>query len=294
MTTAQPLDLPDLPAGLRLVVVDMDGTLLDGRGEVPDGLWPLLERLRSAGVAFAPASGRQYATLARTFERARDGMVFIAENGTMVVRDGVELSSTTLEREVVTGVVAAVRRVVAAGADVGVVLCGKRTAYVERTDEAFLAEVRRYYAALEVVDDLDAVDDAFVKVAVHAADGTDPVEAALAGLRATHQVVVSGAHWVDVMPAGVTKGDAVRRLQDELGIGPEHTVAFGDYLNDLEMLDAAEGSFAMAEAHPEVRRRARHLAPSHTEAGVLTVVTALLDRADAAGPTGTAGVPGTA
>ncbi|MDN7119882.1 HAD family hydrolase [Nocardioides sp. ChNu-153] len=272
----------------------MDGTLLDGRGEVPDGLWPLLERLRSAGVAFAPASGRQYATLARTFERARDGMVFIAENGTMVVRDGVELSSTTLEREVVTGVVAAVRRVVAAGADVGVVLCGKRTAYVERTDEAFLAEVRRYYAALEVVDDLDAVDDAFVKVAVHAADGTDPVEAALAGLRATHQVVVSGAHWVDVMPAGVTKGDAVRRLQDELGIGPEHTVAFGDYLNDLEMLDAAEGSFAMAEAHPEVRRRARHLAPSHTEAGVLTVVTALLDRADAAGPTGTAGVPGTA
>ena len=51
---------------------------------------------------------------------------------------------------------------------------------------------------------------------------------------------------------------------------------FGDYLNDLEMLDAGDLSFAMAEAHPEVLERARYVAPSHRDHGVLTVIEELL------------------
>jgi hydroxymethylpyrimidine pyrophosphatase-like HAD family hydrolase len=54
-------------------------------------------------------------------------------------------------------------------------------------------------------------------------------------------------------------------------------MVFGDYLNDLEMLDAADWSFAMAGAHPEVVRRARHLAPSNIDNGVLRTVVRLLD-----------------
>jgi hydroxymethylpyrimidine pyrophosphatase-like HAD family hydrolase len=49
-------------------------------------------------------------------------------------------------------------------------------------------------------------------------------------------------------------------------------MVFGDYLNDLEMLDAAEWSFAMANAHPEVIGRARYLAASNNEHGVLRAV----------------------
>ena len=48
---------------LRLIAVDMDGTLLDAEGRVPDALWPLLEELRERDIHFAPASGRQLATL---------------------------------------------------------------------------------------------------------------------------------------------------------------------------------------------------------------------------------------
>lgn len=277
--TTDPTELPDLPDGLGLVVADMDGTLLDADGRVPDGLWPLLDRLAALGAAFAPASGRQYATLHRLFDRAADGMVFIAENGSYVVRDGVEVSSTTLDADVVRGAVADVRRLVAeTGRDAGTVVCGKRSAYVERSDAAFLAEVDRYYAARTVVDDLDAVDDDVVKVAVFSSDAAESVAEALAHLRATHQVVVSGRSWVDVMAAGVDKGAAVQRLQAELGVGRHQTVAFGDYLNDLEMLEAAAGSFAMADAHPEVARRAAYRAGSHTEEGVLRVLEALLER----------------
>ncbi len=55
-------------------------------------------------------------------------------------------------------------------------------------------------------------------------------------------------------------------------------MAFGDYLNDLEMLDAATWSFAMANAHPEVLARAAAIAPSNAEQGMLTVLEELLGR----------------
>ncbi|HEY1133154.1 MAG TPA: Cof-type HAD-IIB family hydrolase [Nocardioides sp.] len=283
MTALDPTDLPDLPVlpdGLRLAVVDMDGTLLDARGEVPDALWPLLDRLAAAGVAFAPASGRQYATLRRMFDRAADGMVFIAENGALVMRDGQEVSSTAIAPDIVTDLVRTLRDVVADRA-AGVVLCGKRAAYVEDDAPAFLAEVDRYYASRVLVEGpggLDAVDDDIVKVAVHDAEDPQVVADALAGFAGPHQVVVSGAHWVDVMVAGVHKGAAVRRLQEALGVTRAQTAAFGDYLNDLEMLDEAAASFAMAGAHPAVKERAAHLAPAHTDAGVVRVLEALLDR----------------
>ena len=48
---------------IRLIAVDMDGTLLRPDGSIPEGLWPLLDRLAQRGIAFAPASGRQLATL---------------------------------------------------------------------------------------------------------------------------------------------------------------------------------------------------------------------------------------
>ncbi|MET9381365.1 Cof-type HAD-IIB family hydrolase [Streptomyces sp. NPDC002928] len=268
----------DAGADIRLVVTDMDGTLLDDDKRAPDGLWEVLALLRERGVLFSPASGRQYATLARQFAEVAEGMVFIAENGTYVVRDGVELSSDPLDPAVAHGVVRATRQLVADGVDMGAVLCGKKSAYVERTDEAFLAEVRRYYLEHRIVEDVTAVDDDIIKVALFDFGSAERTTApALEPFTATHQVVVSGEHWVDVMNRTANKGAAIRRLQHDLGITPAQTMVFGDYLNDLEMLDTAEWSFAMANAHPEVVRRARHLAPSNNDNGVLRTVARMLD-----------------
>jgi Cof subfamily protein (haloacid dehalogenase superfamily) len=269
--------LPTAPADIRLVVTDMDGTLLDDAKRIPAGLWPTLAELRRRDVLFSPASGRQYATLAEQFAGNDEGMVFIAENGTYVVRDGVELSSDPLEPAVAARLVKAVRELRAQGVDVGAVVCGKRSAYVERTDEAFLAEVRRYYVRHRIVTDASVVDDDIIKVALFDFGPAERTTApALASFAGTHQVVVSGEHWVDVMNRTANKGAALRRLQRDLGITPAQTLVFGDYLNDLEMLDAAEWSFAMANAHPEVIGRARHLAPSNNDNGVLRTITRLL------------------
>lgn len=119
-------------------------------------------------------------------------------------------------------------------------------------------------------DDLTEVEDEVLKLAVH--DFGDPTAVTgpdLAAFCAPQQVVDSGQHWVDVMGVGVHKGLAVRELQRVLGITPAQTMAFGDDLNDLEMLGVAEHSYAMANAHPEVLRAARRVAPVNTDDGVL-------------------------
>lgn len=267
---------PEQPAhpDIRLVVTDMDGTLLDADGQIPASLWPLLAELNRRGIVFCPASGRQYATLVDQFAAVDDGsMVYIAENGTYVVRGGAEISSDPLDPAVAAGLVKTVRQLNDDGADVGAVVCGKRSAYVERADEAFMTEVRKYYHRHRIVEDATAVDDDIIKVALYdfgrAEDTTAP---ALRHLADSHQVVVSSEHWVDIMNPTANKGVAVRGLQRELGITPAQTMVFGDYLNDLQMLDAADWSYAMANAHPDVRRRARHQAPPHTENGVVRTV----------------------
>jgi Cof subfamily protein (haloacid dehalogenase superfamily) len=273
---------PSEPIDLRLVVTDLDGTLLDGEGRIPESLWPLLARLTERGITLVPASGRQYPTLRRMFDVA-EGVAFIAENGTYVVHDGDELSCTPLADGLAVRLVGWVRELVAAGHDVGVVWCGRRSAYIERNDPAFVAEIAAYYAALELVADLREVSEPAMKCAIFdfgdIESGTAPV---LTERCAPHQVVVSGQHWADVMSSGVNKGVAVASLQRELGITPEQTVVFGDYLNDVEMLAATPHSFAMANAHPDVIEAARYLAPANDEAGVVAVLERVLDAVGAA------------
>lgn len=266
--------LPDI----RLIAVDMDGTLLDDAKRIPDDFWPLVDTLFARGVLVCPASGRQYHTLYRAFGEVADELVYIAENGAYVVRDREEISSEPIDAGLVARLVTALREHAAQGADIGVVVCGKRSAYIERTDSAFLAETEEYYASLTAIPDLlTRPDDEILKVAVYdffsAEHGTAP---ALADFAGEAKVVVSGLHWVDVQNLAVNKGTGIRRIQRSLGITPAQTMAFGDFLNDLEMMDAADYSFAMANAHPLLRERARFDAPSNNDDGVVRTVSALL------------------
>jgi Cof subfamily protein (haloacid dehalogenase superfamily) len=262
---------------IRLIAADMDGTLLDDEHELHEHFWPLVEELHARGIMFCPASGRQYFNLLARFEDIADDVVFIAENGTFVVYQGHELSSSCLEPTAVRALVDAVRGLAAKGVDLGAVVCGKRSAYIERGDAAFHAEADRYYAELTVVDDLGGVDDDVLKVAVFDFGSAEHTTApGLERFAGTHRVVVSGKHWVDVMNPDANKGSAIRTIQRAFGITSAQTMVFGDFLNDLEMMDAADYSFAMHNAHPQLRDRARYVAPPNSENGVVRVISAVL------------------
>ena len=78
------------------------------------------------------------------------------------------------------------------------------------------------------------------------------------------------------MSPNADKGHALRAVQDALGVTAAQTMAFGDYFNDIGMLDAAHWSFAMDNAHPDVRAHARFVAPANTENGVVRTISSVL------------------
>ena len=91
------------------------------------------------------------------------------------------------------------------------------------------------------------------------------------------QVALSSAYWVDVMNADINKGIAIKQVQKKLKIKPEECAAFGDYLNDSEMMEAVYYSFAMANAHPKIKELARFSTASNEEHGVLRAIKKLID-----------------
>ena len=274
-------------ADLRLAAVDMDGTLLDDDKNFPPGMDELLDQMDARGVIFAPTSGRQVWTLIDMFP-GRPGMTVIGENGGIVMRDGVEVSSHPVDTPTVREVIRLVRDATSGpdGIDGGLVMCGKQFAYVERTDEGFVEGVMPYYHRTKRVEDQNAIidaieagqiDDAIVKLAVYVIGPVEPLaQATLANFADTHQYAISGANWADLQVQGVDKGSAVRDLQRFLGVERAQTAVFGDAGNDLSMMGVADLSFAMANASQDVIEAARFVAPSNNEAGVIQVLRALL------------------
>ena len=274
-------------ADLRLAAVDMDGTLLDDDKNFPPGMDELLDQMDARGVTFAPASGRQVWTLIDMFP-GRPGMTVIGENGGIVMRDGVEVSSHPVDTPTVREVIRLVRDATSGpdGIDGGLVMCGKQFAYVERTDDRFVEGVMPYYHRTKRVEDQNAIidaieageiDDAIVKLAVYVIGPVEPLaQATLANFADTHQYAISGANWADLQVQGVDKGSAVRDLQRFLGVERAQTAVFGDAGNDLSMMSVADLSFAMANASADVVEAARFVAPSNNEAGVIQVLRALL------------------
>lgn len=73
---------------------------------------------------------------------------------------------------------------------------------------------------------------------------------------------------VEILNASASKGSAIEQLCKVLGVPREHTLAFGDSLNDLEMFEAAGRGIAVENACDELKARASDICPSCDDAGV--------------------------
>lgn len=165
------------------------------------------------------------------------------------------------------------------------VLIGKAGAYVQRGQESAFAWIGAFVPPLTVVPDVAAAVDVLVErgdgvLSVGIVDdrsAEDNSLPALAHLSDRLSVMATHPTWVDVVSPTASKGRAVRMLQDDLGIGPDQTAVFGDFLNDLSMMGEATYAFAMANGHPRVKQRAWRTAPANNANGVVRTICALLD-----------------
>jgi len=259
---------------VKLVVTDMDGTLLNSEGKVSANFLSLFEELKRLDLTFVAASGRQYHSIVDKLHMIKDEIVIIAENGGITKQGGVTLQYNYFPKEEVRHLVPLLRNI----KDIYPVICGENKAYIETKEERFINLLSEYYSSFELVDDLLDVDnDNFFKIAVYNFENSEKnIYPHLQHLNGNIQVKVSGRHWVDLSHINTHKGFALKNLQQQLNVSEEETMVFGDYNNDLEMLSLAYYSFAMENAHPNVKNTARFVTKSNDEEGVETILQQLI------------------
>jgi Cof subfamily protein (haloacid dehalogenase superfamily) len=262
---------------IKLIMSDMDGTLLDENGQLPAGFADMAQELKRRGVMFAPCSGRQYYSLLDTFAGYEDEFIFLAENGTMVRYHDKELFSSTLNRKLGMKALQETRQ----NPGIYEVFCGKQGAYILADEEttAFQDELRKYYTHAEVVDSFADIDDELIKCSFFDESGNADkrIYPYLQKYEGPFQVATSSAYWVDVMNYDINKGIAIQQVQKKLHITPMECAAFGDFLNDVEMMSSVYYSFAMENAHPKIKELARFQTASNREHGVLQGIQKLID-----------------
>ncbi|NIJ44715.1 hypothetical protein FHR24_001154 [Wenyingzhuangia heitensis] len=260
---------------VKLIVSDMDGTLLNSEHNVSNLFFEQFEILKANNVKFVAASGRQYYSILQKLDSIKEHITIVAENGAYVVENGKELFANGLKLKDVTSFIKLAEQI----PGVYIVLAGKKSAYFLDGNVALENIVKEYYSEYKLLSNFDVLpEDDILKIALHHPDGSEEnVYPYLKHLSGDWQIKVSGEFWVDIALNTNHKGNALERIQQELGISDDETMAFGDYQNDVEMLKKAKYSFAMENAHPDVKEIANYQTLSNDHLGVETVINKLIE-----------------
>ncbi|MBQ8965680.1 HAD family hydrolase [Ruminococcus sp.] len=252
---------------IKLIATDLDGTMLDDSKRLPENFDKVLQDLNSRHIRFAVSSGRSFCTLKKQFDRYVDDLIFICDNGAYVYDKGEVVSMSVLPEDAVRSIIRCCQKM-----GLIILLCGKHGTWHNATDEATLGEIRKYYLNEQHLDELSSFDDDIFKVAVFERGGSIE-NTAYPRLSAKYgdyfNVQLSGDRWVDIMTKGTTKGSALHKMQNRLGVDYGETMSFGDYLNDIEMLENSYYSFSMENSHSLVKKAANFSTGSNNDNSVM-------------------------
>lgn len=259
---------------IKLVVTDMDGTLLNSKHEVSPLFFELFRELQQKNLLFAAASGRQYNSIVDKLYPIRNDIIIIAENGGFAMQNGTEIVSTPLDPEIRNRALEVLDGV----PGIHAVLCGKQKAYLEERSSGFVDKLKEYYTDYAILPDLRAHEGEIMKIAVYHHESSEKyIYPAVAQFESELKVKVSGEFWVDLSHKDAHKGHALQKIQEQYNIAPSETLVFGDYNNDLEMMALSDFSVAMQNAHPNILKAARYTTLSNDAYGVERVLEKLLE-----------------
>lgn len=261
---------------IRLIASDLDGTLLPPSKKLPDETFDLIEKLYAKGVIFAPASGRQLPNLQLLFAPVLDKIAIIAENGGLCWYHGEIIYSNPTPAESVRYALKCI------GEERGLypLLSCDDCAYYTDGNPAFTEVVHKSYSAAKRVERFDELigRETVLKISVWderppcALHGGLILPSKIKGLR----TMVSGYDWLDVSVASANKGEALKALLQRLLLSPDECMAFGDHMNDLEMLLASGQAYVTANAFAGLKEKIPDEVPSNAEFGVIQKIKELL------------------
>lgn len=254
---------------VKLISVDMDGTFLNDDKEMSPEFDKVFKALKEKNVKFCAASGRQLASLKTVFDKYKDQMLFVAENGAVMEIDGHPIVNATLTREISDKFLARLKEL----DDMRILYCTSDYSYIDRTDDESMENARIYLPKFEIVKDVAHIEELPVKISVHSKNGYyNDFKLLVEEFSDEASICTSGFDWLDIVPKGTNKGTAIAKMQAMLGISPKETMAFGDQMNDFEMINQAYHSYAMDNAIDKIKQIARYTAPSNNEFGVVSTL----------------------
>lgn len=256
---------------IKLIATDMDGTLVNSKKELPSQIFDTIKKLREKNIYFAIASGRQYFNLIEMFDSVKDDLFFIAENGGMVFKNNKKLYVEDMPKEYLREALEVLKDV----PHVHPILCGEKASYYVPDSDVFVRNAELYFKKAVYVDNLfNAIDkDHICKIAIYdEINSTTNCYPYIKHLNDKCKVVLSSDDWVDICSQTTNKGTGIKIIQKELGITDKETMAFGDYMNDLELMQNSFYSYAMENAHPDLKKHCNFTAPSNDDNGVIRVI----------------------
>lgn len=262
---------------IKMVVTDMDGTLLNSKHEVSNRFFTIFDGLKSKGILFVAASGRQYNSIIDKLHPIKNDIIVVAENGGFVMHQENELLATPLP----TKYIGKTLEILNGLEDIHPVLCCKHTAYLTGKSDAFVEKLKEYYSEFQLVDQLETVNAEVIKIAMYHFESSELfIYPHVKQLESALQVKISGTNWVDISSTNANKGFALQKIMDAHDIKSDEIMVFGDYNNDLEMLALSDFSFAMKNAHPKVKKIATYQTASNDDFGVELLLERLLSQLD--------------
>lgn len=290
--TARARYTKDMHPPIRLVAIDMDGTLLPTFAQqVSARNAQALRALQLAGITVAIATGRRTAYTAPLLEGLglRADTPLITSNGAVIRTLGGEaIDRCHLEARVARGLCGLLRPF---GAMVFTFdRPGRGELVLEDLDQAHGRIAMWVEANRQAIEVVKPLENALV-------DGEDPIQGMVTGslgqMRKA-EAALKASEWsglcessrteyggrdlsiLDLMPQGVSKGWALERLAARLGVDRKETMAIGDNWNDVNMLEWAAQGVVMGNAAVELRTMAKmrgwKQAPPNDEDGVAVVL----------------------
>ena len=261
-----------MPA-IKMITIDLDGTLLRSDGSVSDRTVRTLQAARDKGVVVAIATGRMYQTARPYGERLGlgDSPLLLFAGGLIETLESKKiLFQQVIPREWAQELADLARR-----------RGWQLQTYIDDVlraarDDEWIRDYERITHSKACIcgDDFYHVQGACNKLLSRG--GGEDLVARKALIEKNcpgrFNVLFSAPTFLEIMPQGVDKGEGIRRLGELYGIGTDEIMALGDSQNDLDMLKAAGFPVAMANAAEEVKAAAAYVTASNDDDGVAAAV----------------------
>jgi Cof subfamily protein (haloacid dehalogenase superfamily) len=278
---------------IRLIAIDIDGTLLDGRGQLPDAHRDAIVEARTRGIEIALVTGRSFHFARPVADLLPIPLTLIVNNGAVVKdKQGTTLLRRVLSREAARHILSATP---AYDDSVAVVFDREsadddRHIVFERMDWS-RPNRKGYYEKNKafIVSSGGPLTDALTTddpIQVMFNGGVAPMRELVALLRAlpvADRIAVALTEYelrdfslVDVNGANCSKGSTLEQWVASRGWSRDEVMAVGDNLNDVEMLDFAGTAFLMGNATDALKARGYRLTGTNNEHGLASAIRSCL------------------